>query len=57
MNGFIVMPSIVNVRNACTERCDMFEGPCACGAWHHEKDWPDRIQEIVKFELNKLELI
>lgn len=20
--------------NACTEPCDMYEGPCACGAWH-----------------------
>lgn len=22
--------------NACTDECDMFDGPCACGAWHHE---------------------
>lgn len=22
--------------NACTDPCDMFDGPCACGAWHHE---------------------
>lgn len=20
--------------NACTDPCDMFDGPCACGAWH-----------------------
>lgn len=20
--------------NACTDPCDMWNGPCACGAWH-----------------------
>jgi len=46
-NDFIIMPLSVNVFNACTERCDMFVGPCACGAWHHKKDWDDRIQLVV----------
>lgn len=22
--------------NACTDPCDMWSGPCACGAWHRE---------------------
>lgn len=22
--------------NACTDRCDMRDGPCACGAWHKD---------------------
>ena len=25
--------------NACNEPCDMREGPCACGGWHHAGDW------------------
>jgi len=24
--------------NACTEPCDMLEGPCACGAWHNKDE-------------------
>jgi len=30
--------------NACNEPCDMLQGPCACGAWHHQTEWPDEIQ-------------
>jgi hypothetical protein len=30
--------------NACTDPCDMLQGPCACGAWHHQEEWPDKIQ-------------
>lgn len=22
--------------NACTDPCDMWEGPCCCGAWHKD---------------------
>lgn len=33
--------------NACTEPCDMLQGPCACGAWHHQEEWPDEIQKEV----------
>ena len=25
--------------NACTDSCDMIDGPCACGAWHNAKEW------------------
>lgn len=24
--------------NACSEPCDMWIGPCVCGAWHHGED-------------------
>lgn len=24
--------------NACTDPCDMLEGPCACGAWHRRDE-------------------
>jgi hypothetical protein len=33
--------------NACTEPCDMLQGPCACGAWHRQGEWPDQIQMEV----------
>lgn len=33
--------------NACTDPCDMLQGPCACGAWHHQKEWLDWLQEEV----------
>lgn len=26
--------------NACTDACDMIQGPCACGAWHYlDEEW------------------
>ena len=26
--------------NACTDRCDIINGPCACGSWHKlEEGW------------------
>lgn len=32
---FISWPTYAPVQhNACTDACDMWEGPCACGAWH-----------------------
>lgn len=32
---FIPWPAYAPVQhNACTDACDMWEGPCACGAWH-----------------------
>lgn len=33
--------------NACTEPCDMLQGPCACGAYHTQEEWPDNIQREV----------
>jgi len=38
--------------NACTDPCDMLEGPCACGAWHHQNEWPDDIQLEVFGDLS-----
>jgi hypothetical protein len=26
------------------QRCDMLDGPCACGAWHHLEDIPGRLE-------------
>lgn len=33
--------------NACTEPCDMLQGPCSCGAWHSQEEWPDEVQLSV----------
>lgn len=35
----IVMPKHISIYNACTDRCDMLDGPCACGAWHKIDGW------------------
>ena len=44
--------------NACTDPCDMLQGPCACGAWHHQEEWPDEIQtEIFGFVSDKETII
>lgn len=35
--GFVPWPENAARRyNACAEPCDMFTGPCCCGAWHEE---------------------
>ena len=49
-NGFIVMPEkfLGKFFNACTESCDFIEGPCACGAWHHLRDWPKEVRDNIK---------
>lgn len=46
-NDFIIMPSSIKAYNGSSERCDMFVGPCSCGAWHHKDDWGQEIQRIV----------
>ena len=41
----IEMPSHINIFNASTDRCDMLQGHCACGAYHKLSDWKiERIQ-------------
>lgn len=42
-NGLVAMPEkfIGEFSNACTDPCDMIIGPCACGASHHIRDWPE----------------
>ena len=35
----IEMPGHIKIFNASTERCDMLQGPCACGAYHKLTDW------------------
>ena len=38
--------------NACTEPCDMIDGPCACGAWHSAKEWLGKLnKKLAKAEL------
>lgn len=45
-NGLRAMPEefLGKFFNACTDACDMLVGPCACGAWHHQEEWPDTLQ-------------
>ncbi len=44
------MPDIMQgqFHNACTDSCDMIDGPCACGAWHNAKEWLERLVEYIK---------
>lgn len=44
------MPDNIKVHNACTEPCDMAEGPCCCGAWHYLEDWPDYLRVVLPDE-------
>ena len=34
--------------NACTDSCDMIDGPCACGASHNVKEWIEKLDKYVK---------
>ena len=31
---FVPLPPCIVKHNACNEPCDMYIGPCVCGAWH-----------------------
>jgi hypothetical protein len=44
----IPMPASLDLHNANHERCDMAQGPCACGAWHRLEDWPEVVRQEVK---------
>ena len=50
LNKIIPMPEelIGKFFNACTEPCDIINGPCACGAWHDIEDWVRRLINGVK---------
>jgi len=54
-NGLISMPKKYQNKfhNACTDACDMLIGPCACGAWHHTRDWEGKFPETYKIKDNK----
>ena len=28
-------------------KCDFADGPCACGAWHRWRDWPEEVQKAL----------
>lgn len=40
-----MMPASVSYFNGSTERCDILDGPCACGAWHKPDEWESRLAE------------
>ena len=58
-NGLATMPSeyIGQFYNGCNEPCDMLSGPCACGAWHHQEEWPDDLQILVFGNISSKETI
>ena len=58
-NNFVPTPLkyIGKFYNACTDPCDMLQGPCACGAGHSQEEWPDSIQLEVFGNVSKKETI
>lgn len=44
----IPMPDGLEFRNG-GQLCDMLNGPCACGAWHHVEDLPWRVQHQLGY--------
>lgn len=42
----VPMPPEFFFHNACSERCDMLVGPCACGAWHRADDFIEKIKDL-----------
>ena len=49
-NNLASMPSKYVGRfynGGCPDECDMLQGACACGATHHQEEWPDDIQMEV----------
>lgn len=44
--NFRSMPKCFDFYNGSHERCDALVGPCACGAWHEEGDWTEKINEL-----------
>lgn len=56
-NGWLPMPPEFNFHNACTDRCDAAQGPCACGAWHELEEWPDDVQKVIVQPINKSDAV
>ena len=55
-NGLANMPIeyVGKFYNIHTYPCDMLSGPCACGAWHNQEEWPDWLQlEVFGFVSDK----
>lgn len=45
-NGLVPVPEDRygnHFNGRCPDACDMYIGPCACGAWHHVCDWSNDI--------------
>lgn len=36
----VKMPINIDYFNGCSDRCDLLQGPCACGASHSIDEWP-----------------
>ncbi len=47
---FIISNGKINRYNACTDSCDMYDGPCACGAWHYP-DEPSGYKDLSMREM------
>lgn len=50
-NGFANMPAeyMGHFFNGGSEY-DMLSGPCSCGAWHTQEEWPEQLQlEVFGF--------
>jgi hypothetical protein len=56
MNDLIQMPPEIRYHNGNNERCDMIQGPCACGAYHSISEWDNRfigptpISKLIPFQ-------
>lgn len=33
--------------NGSATPCDVFDGPCSCGAWHKGNDWNEKIRKAA----------
>jgi uncharacterized protein len=42
------MPYGILQYNGQSEPCDALVGPCSCGAWHDESDWPADMLEFIR---------
>jgi len=39
------IPKEIEIHNGTYERCDIIDGPCACGSWHSKTDIKKMIKE------------
>lgn len=50
---FLPMPEDITIHNGNADRCDMFIGPCSCGATHKIDDWQEKIPQNIIDGLQK----
>ena len=53
------MPAAMQGRfyHACTDSCDMIDGPCACGARHSAKEWVGKLNKTIEQLQAKLDAL